>query len=171
MHLDLLVPDVGEASRVAEERGATLLGDDGDARPIYADPVGHPFCLHPGDSETPVIGRLVIDCPNPPVLASFYGDLLVMPRRVEDTPDRVVIAAADDRPPMLGFQRVSPYVPPTWGDVRSPQQYHFDLRFDDAPASQQRVERLGALRLTPLGGTCPVYGDPAGHPFCLCGVE
>ena len=28
--------------------------------------------------------------------------------------------------------------------------------------------RLGATRLPHLGGGCPVYADPAGHPFCLC---
>ena len=171
MHVDLYVPDVRDSGRVAEERGATLLRDDGDAGRVYADPVGHPFCLHPGDADTPLIGRLVIDCHEPRALAGFYADLLLMEQRIEDTTDRVVIASADGQPPTLGFQRVAPYVAPTWGDPRSPQQYHFDLRFEDAPAARQGVQRLGAPRLQALGGTCPVYADPAGHPFCLCGTD
>ncbi len=163
-HLDVLVPDMSAASELAERSGATLLRED-MAHRIYADPVGHPFCLYPGAADGTAITRLVVDCPDAPVLASFYADLLRMPRRVEDTPERVVIGAADDRLPTLGFQRASPYTPPRWGDPLAPQLYHFDLRFDDAPASKQRVERLGAPRLPPLGGTCPVYTDPGGTPL------
>ena len=80
-------------------------------------------------------------------------------------------AAADGRLPMLGFQHFSPYLAPRRGDARFPQRFHLDLSFDDAPLSKERAERLGAVRLPPLGGTCPVYADPAGHPFCLCHVE
>jgi hypothetical protein len=99
------------------------------------------------------MARLVIDCPDPDELAAFYAALL------GPGPEQIT----------LGFQRVSPYQAPRWGDPRAPQQYHFDIRFDDAPAAEQRIEELGAPRLAPLGGTCPVYADPAGHPFCLCG--
>ena len=35
-------------------------------------------------------------------------------------------------------------------------------------AARTLAEQLGAIRLPPLGGSCPVYADPAGHPFCLC---
>ncbi|MCZ7414620.1 MULTISPECIES: VOC family protein [unclassified Streptomyces] len=50
MHLDFDVPRerLEEAERAVLELGATLLeGDDGGKRNwrVYADPVGHPFCL------------------------------------------------------------------------------------------------------------------------------
>ncbi|MBW1595717.1 VOC family protein [Streptomyces sp. JJ38] len=50
MHLDFDVPRerLEEAERAVLELGATLLeGDDGGQRNwrVYADPVGHPFCL------------------------------------------------------------------------------------------------------------------------------
>jgi hypothetical protein len=31
-----------------------------------------------------------------------------------------------------------------------------------------QAERLGAIRLPVVGGSCPVYADLAAHPFCLC---
>lgn len=47
------------------------------------------------------------------------------------------------------------------------KQLHLDIYFDDGPAAQNLAERLGAIRLPAMGGSCPVYADPAGHPFCL----
>jgi len=89
-----------------------------------------------------------------------------MPRRVEDTPQRVVIARHDDRLPMLGFQHT--IVPaPRWPDPKHPQQIHMDVYFEDGKAGQQLAESLGAIRLPEMGGSCPVYADPAAHPFCL----
>jgi len=47
MHVDILVPDPDVAQAAVLSLGATLL--DGSDEPIgykvYADPVGHPFCL------------------------------------------------------------------------------------------------------------------------------
>jgi catechol 2,3-dioxygenase-like lactoylglutathione lyase family enzyme len=47
MHLDILVEDLDEAERQVLGLGGTLL--EGSDKPIgyrvYADPVGHPFCL------------------------------------------------------------------------------------------------------------------------------
>ncbi|HEY1179075.1 MAG TPA: VOC family protein, partial [Phytomonospora sp.] len=47
MHLDVLVDDLDVAEALALDLGATLL--EGSDKPIgyrvYADPVGHPFCL------------------------------------------------------------------------------------------------------------------------------
>jgi hypothetical protein len=47
MHVDVLVRDLDVAERLVLSLGATLL--DGSDKPIgfrvYADPVGHPFCL------------------------------------------------------------------------------------------------------------------------------
>lgn len=173
LHLDVLVADVGGAGDLVEANGATLLRDHGEVR-IYADPVGHPFCLYadPSRDAEPgappgVIGRIVVDCPEPRDLASFYGRLLDMPRWVEDTPDRVVIGYEDGRLPMLAFQR-SDNVAPRWPDPAYPAQLHLDLDFDDGPAVEVLARRLGAVPLPAQGGSCAVYADPAGHPFCLC---
>jgi hypothetical protein len=174
LHLDLFVRDLDAAGRIALERGATLLQDKGRYR-SYADPIGHPFCLYPeparsGDpTGSPArLGRVVIDCFSPRALAPFYEALLGMPVRVEDEADRVVIGKDDRSRPMLGFQHVAHYVSPRWPDAAYPQQMHFDLKFDDRRAAQRLAERLGAIRLPDQGGSCPVYADPAGHPFCLC---
>jgi len=43
-----------------------------------------------------------------------------------------------------------------------------DIYFEDGKAGQQLAESLGAIRLPEMGGSCPVYADPAAHPFCLC---
>ena len=47
MHVDILVPDLDVAQEAVFSLGATLL--EGSDKPIgyrvYADPVGHPFCL------------------------------------------------------------------------------------------------------------------------------
>lgn len=53
LHLDFRVPraDLEEAERQVLALGATLLeGDEGGTRSwrVYADPVGHPFCLCAG---------------------------------------------------------------------------------------------------------------------------
>jgi hypothetical protein len=170
MHLDLFVSDVETAHRRAVEGGATLLRTAEHSR-VYADPIGHAFCIYADDrggGPPGSLGRVIVDCDNPRVLASFYEELLGMPTRVEDHLDRVVIAHQDLRLPMLGFQKVSPYNAPRWGDPRRPQQMHFDMFFDDADAARALAEALGAVRLSSLGGSCPVYADPAGHPFCVC---
>jgi catechol 2,3-dioxygenase-like lactoylglutathione lyase family enzyme len=46
-HLDLGVPDLDAAEAKVLELGARLLeaGDPGRGWRVYADPVGHPFCL------------------------------------------------------------------------------------------------------------------------------
>jgi hypothetical protein len=139
LHFDLLVRDAETAERLVLGSGATLLQDKGAYR-SYADPVGHPFCLYPDESR---------------------------PEDV-DGPERVVIAKEDGGLPMLAFQHVIHYVAPRWPDSAYPQQMHFDLKFDDRQAAESLVQRLGALRLPDQGGSCPVYADPAGHPFCLC---
>ncbi|CAA9379951.1 MAG: FIG01133846: hypothetical protein [uncultured Propionibacteriaceae bacterium] len=174
LHLDIAAADLDDAERSAMELGATRLQDKGHYR-SYADPIGHPFCLYrdAGAEEAGEqalsrrIERVVVDCGSPQALASFYAELLGMPRRVLDTPERVVIARDDGRLPALAFQH-SQSPAPRWPDPAYPQQVHLDLHVEDAGEAQHLVSRLGATRLPDLGGSCPVYADPAGHPFCLC---
>jgi hypothetical protein len=132
--------------------GAVLLAEF-DGHRVFSDPVGHPFCLTGGEAG-PRIHRIVIDCARGQgeALASFYRRLL----------------ARDPRLPLLAFQEVEGYAPPRWPDPAYPAQAHFDLKFDDRPAAERVAVEAGARPLTPQGGSCPVYADPAGHPFCLC---
>lgn len=174
-HMEIRVRDLSAAERLALRLGATAV-EDGDSHRTYLDPVGHPFCLYldagvgDGTQEPPLsgrIGRVVFDCLSPRSLARFWSELLDMPVLMEDTPHRVVVARRDGRLPMLGFRHaVGPA--PRWPDPRYPQQLHLDIYFDDGPAAKDVAERLGAIRLPAMGGSCPVYADPAGHPFCLC---
>lgn len=44
-HLDLKVDDIDAAQKRVLALGATKLSDGGDTWTVFADPVGHPFCL------------------------------------------------------------------------------------------------------------------------------
>jgi catechol 2,3-dioxygenase-like lactoylglutathione lyase family enzyme len=115
-----------------------------------------------------VLGRLhhvVIDCPDPPALAAFYGELLGLPV-VWDDPDWTVLAV-DRSSSGIAFQRAPDLRPPAWPDPARPQQYHVDIMVDDIAAASGWALARGAraLRVEPDGWG--VYADPVGHPFCL----
>jgi catechol 2,3-dioxygenase-like lactoylglutathione lyase family enzyme len=111
-----------------------------------------------------MIGRLhhvVLDCPDPAVLAAFYSELLGQP--VTYRSDDWVVVAANDSSSGLAFQLAPGNRPPTWPDPAVPQQFHLDIMVEDVTAAGRRVLAIGA---TKLDGE-DVYADPAGHPFCL----
>lgn len=111
-----------------------------------------------------MIGRLhhlVIDCPDPEALATFYAGLLGLPITYR-SPDFVVVSK-DDTTSGLAFQRAVDYRAPTWPDPGVPQQMHHDVMVDDVEIAAAEVIELGARRV----GPDHVYVDPAGHPFCL----
>jgi catechol 2,3-dioxygenase-like lactoylglutathione lyase family enzyme len=117
-----------------------------------------------------MIGRLhhiVLDCPDPDVLARFYSELLGWPVTWRQ-PDFVVVAA-HDRSSGLAFQRAVGYQSPDWPDPARPQQLHLDVMVDDVAGADPLVLALGARRLpaTDQEQRSRVYADPAGHPFCL----
>ncbi|HUF31990.1 MAG TPA: VOC family protein [Acidimicrobiales bacterium] len=146
MHLDIRVGDL-DAVDALVVRGATHLADFDDHR-VYADVVGHPFCLYPADVQDPELWRLVIDAPDPDALQKFYERLL-----------------GTNTAPVLAFQH-SNAEPPRWPDPAYPAQVHFDLVFDDPAPVAARVTELGGSILRQREGF-PVYADPAGHPFCI----
>jgi catechol 2,3-dioxygenase-like lactoylglutathione lyase family enzyme len=117
-----------------------------------------------------VIGRLhhiVLDCPDPDVLARFYSELLGWP--ITWRHQTWVVVAADARSSGLAFQRVTGYQAPDWPDPERPQQLHLDVMVDDLDEADPLVLALGARRLPtaePDQGW-RVYADPVGHPFCL----
>jgi catechol 2,3-dioxygenase-like lactoylglutathione lyase family enzyme len=116
-----------------------------------------------------MIGRLhgvVIDCPEPRALASFYEELLGM-QRVQDEPDWVVIGDAADRPG-VAFTRIDDFTPATWPGGEHPQHRHFDVAVADLDAAEESVVRIGAKPLPHTrNATFRVFADPVGHPFCL----
>ncbi|MEU0177055.1 VOC family protein [Streptomyces massasporeus] len=117
-----------------------------------------------------MIGRLfslVIDCPDPSELASFYEVLLSLPR-VVDTTDYVVLQNTTGTETVT-FQRVDDFRAPWWHDPDRPAQMHVDVMVDDLDLAEPKVLALGATLLEgsdkPIGYR--VYADPVGHPFCL----
>jgi hypothetical protein len=117
-----------------------------------------------------MIGRLfslVIDCPAPSELASFYESLLSL-SRVEDTADYVVLRSTMGTETVT-FQRVGGFRPPQWLNPDRPAQMHVDVMVDDLDLAEAKALALGATLLEgsdkPIGYR--VYADPVGHPFCL----
>ncbi|KJK53440.1 glyoxalase [Lentzea aerocolonigenes] len=115
-----------------------------------------------------MIGKLrsvVLDCPNPAELASFYEELLGAERLAGGDETWEVIVADGQR---VAFQRSSDYQPPTFPDPHASQQVHFDVLVDDIEEAEPRVLELGArLVQKDTDGDFRVYADPVGHPFCL----
>jgi predicted enzyme related to lactoylglutathione lyase len=108
---------------------------------------------------------LVLDCPDPSALATFYGALLDW--KVETRPGWAEIRSDDGQ--CICFQPVDSYAPPDWPGQAVPQQMHLDVMVDDLDAGETAVLALGARRHDHQPGTTfRVFLDPAGHPFCLC---
>ena len=110
------------------------------------------------------IGRLhhvILDCPDPLGLATFWSRLLGDPITYQD--DDFVVVSAGSQASGLAFQRSPDQRPATWPDPAVPQQIHLDVMVEDVPGSYPAVLGLGA---TKLDGD-DVFADPAGHPFCL----
>ena len=111
-----------------------------------------------------MIGRLhhlILDCPDPLALATFYSGLLGQP--ITYRSDDFVVVAPNDTTSGLAFQLAPGHQPPDWPDPARPQQMHFDVMVEDVAAAGPRVLALGARKLAGES----VYADPAGHPFCL----
>jgi hypothetical protein len=110
----------------------------------------------------------VLDCPDPGVLARFYGELLGWVISVDDDG-----AWADIRPEdgstCISFQQVEGYQAPSWPGQEHPQQVHLDVVVGDLDEGEAAVLGLGATKADEQPGTSfRVFLDPAGHPFCLC---
>jgi len=108
---------------------------------------------------------IVIDCPDPGALATFYGAMLDW--KVEIRSDWADVRA--DYGQCLSFQQVEGYTPPRWPAQEVPQQMHLDVIVDDLDAAEAAVLDLGTTKHEHQPGTSfRVFLDPAGHPFCLC---
>jgi hypothetical protein len=108
---------------------------------------------------------IVIDCPDPGVVASFYGAMLDW--KVDVSSDWAEVRAENGQ--RISFQQVKDYAPPRWPAQELPQQMHLDVFVDDLDAGEAAVLELGATKHENQPGTTfRVFLDPAGHPFCLC---
>jgi hypothetical protein len=105
--------------------------------------------------------HLILDGPDPMVLARFYSALLDEP--ITYVSADFVVVSPDSTSSGLAFQRASDHRRPTWPDPSVGQQMHFDVMVDDVAAAAPHVIALGATRLDGED----VFADPAGHPFCL----
>jgi hypothetical protein len=126
-------------------------------------------CESPG-----VIGTfncLVIDCPDPRTLATFYEVLMGL-SRVEDSEEWVTLGDAE-HPPRVALQQVRDFAAPSWPASTIPQQMHVDVLVEDLDVAESAVLSLGASVLEgsdkPIGYR--VNADPVGHPFCLVTPE
>ena len=108
----------------------------------------------------------VIDCPEPGVLARFYGEMLGW--EVKTDGDWAEIRPADGSA-CISFQQVEGYRAPEWPGQEHPQQVHLDVMVRDLDDAEPQAIALGATKHEHQPGkTFRVFLDPAGHPFCLC---
>jgi ketosteroid isomerase-like protein len=132
----------------------------------------------------PALRQVVLDGTDIRALAEFYRRLLGLRYRPGDEPPPPgepdpqgqdwLVLRADGGGVQLAFQQVASLPAATWPEGPIPQQLHLDLTVPDTAeldAQHERAMGLGARLLAdesedpeePLR----VYGDPAGHPFCI----
>jgi hypothetical protein len=111
---------------------------------------------------------VVLDAPDAPALARFYGELLGW--KVSGTGPAWATVAPPDGVAYLGFQTSATYRTPVWPSAEGEQQMmmHLDFEVSDLGAAVAHAVELGARE----AGYQPqehvrVMLDPAGHPFCL----
>ncbi|MFJ8017816.1 VOC family protein [Streptomyces sp. NPDC096339] len=114
------------------------------------------------------LGTVVLDCPDPLALATFYAGLLGGSPSADEDGTWVDLEGHEGTP--LAFQLAPGHVAPNWPSPEGSQQFHLDLTVDDLDAAEERILALGAkpLDTDDRGRTWRVYADPAGHPVCLC---
>lgn len=112
---------------------------------------------------------LVIDCPDAPALARFYGAMLDWPVSTGSDGQDTWMEIRADYGQVICFQQVDDYRAPVWPSQEHPQQMHLDMVVDELDAGEAAVLELGATKHEEQPGeTFRVFLDPAGHPFCLC---
>jgi catechol 2,3-dioxygenase-like lactoylglutathione lyase family enzyme len=136
----------------------------------------------------PSLRQVVLDCTDARALAEFYRQLLGLRYRSGDEPppsgepdprgqDWLVLHDAAGTP-RLAFQQVAELPEATWPTGSRPQQLHLDMSVPtaaDLDVQHQRALALGARLLYDRSADpeepLRVYGDLAGHPFCMFVAE
>ena len=81
-----------------------------------------------------------LDCPEPPVLAAFYG-ALTGGEITYNTAEAAAVRLPNGVD--LYFQGVAGYQAPQWPGQERPQQFHLDFRVDDlAQAEEEHAKRV-----------------------------
>lgn len=132
----------------------------------------------------PVVRQVVLDTTDARALADFYRRLLGWRYRPGDEPpapgepdpnglDWLVLQNPDGGPG-IAFQNVDVLPRATWPEGPIPQQLHLDMAVPDVAELDVQHERaisLGAELLLDRSDDpeepLRVYGDLAGHPFCI----
>jgi catechol 2,3-dioxygenase-like lactoylglutathione lyase family enzyme len=130
----------------------------------------------------PVLMHTAIDATDVRGLAEFYRELLGLRYRPgdekpEEGPEEGkdwLVLVDDDGRRVLAFQRVPALAQATWPTHDVPKQMHLDFRVptvEELVRHGRRAEELGANLLLDRTGDDEeplyVFGDPAGHPFCI----
>lgn len=137
-----------------------------------------------GQQGFPVVRQVVLDTTDARALAEFYRRLLGWRYRPGDEPpapgepdpnglDWLVLQNPDGGPG-IAFQNVDALPRATWPEGPIPQQLHLDMAVRDVAeldAQHERAISLGAELLLDRSDDpeepLRVYGDLAGHPFCI----
>ena len=111
---------------------------------------------------------VVFDAADLSAESAFWAGMLDGMVVEDDNWHSIIDAAGEWR---IGVQLVLDHVPPDWPNG-SPQQVHLDLHVEDQHAAHDRAMYLGARLLQGASDFDAdeghqVYGDPAGHPFCI----
>lgn len=161
--------------------------DEDDSLQSVDQAAGAPTGDIPTGGRPPALPRLrstVLDTMDVHELAEFYRQLLGWdfapgngPQDGEADEWQIIRSPLDGPHPqgqMLAFQYADRVPRSTWPDPEVPQQLHLD--FTVASVAQLRDSHARALALGatlirdesdhPVEPIC-VYGDPAGHPFCI----
>ncbi len=116
-----------------------------------------------------------LDCAEPHELAQFYAALLGWIIPYHDDTYAVVAppGVGQGAYPGIQMQRNPVYLPPVWPEEPEKQQQmaHLDFAVNDLRQAVRHAISCGATvagRQFSEGWT--VMFDPAGHPFCLCGM-
>lgn len=111
---------------------------------------------------------VVLDAPDPGILARFYAELRGW-KIWREEPGNVVLDAGEGVA-YLTVQHNPDYVRPVWPAEPGRQQMmlHLDFEVSDLDAAVARAVELGAELPEPQPQeNVRVLLDPAGHPFCL----
>ena len=125
----------------------------------------------------PRLHLVVLDCPEPFELATFYAALTGIP--VETWPghapeDMAGIDLVHISEPSLSFERVRDFTPPSWPDGPVPQQIHLDFVVDDLDGWWAHIQALDLPTAFGVRAPTPPVLQPWGltvaHVFDPSGV-
>ena len=132
----------------------------------------------------PTLRAVVLDATDARAVGEFYRELLGYVYRPGDEPpppgepdpqgeDWLVLRDRTGEA-RVAIQRVDDLPASTWPEAEIPQQLHLDLTvgdIDELAVQRDRAVALGATVLLDRSADADeplyVFGDPAGHPFCI----